>query len=105
MDAYCSYPDGLSCHCTNCTTGPSIMCSGPLTWHCQAPNVDPSCPAAAPNQGTTCPSEGQAYTYMCGPDGKRTCSGGVLVAADGGTCPFGGHPVRRYRFGGRGGVR
>jgi hypothetical protein len=84
--AFCSY-GGLSCQCTNCNDGPVIMCGGPDTWHCQAPNPDPTCPAAIPNLGTGCGGAGQRCVYRCGDDGARLCSGGVWIGESGGPCP------------------
>ena len=87
MDAYCSYPDALACHCTNCTTGPSVMCSGPTVWHCDAPNPDAQCPPAMPNLGEACAPEAKLCTYTCGAAGARQCTGGVWIAHSGGPCP------------------
>ena len=84
--AYCAY-SGLNCACTNCTNGPVASCSGALTWHCDAPNADPACPAAMPLLGTSCSSSGQSCTYACGSTGARLCKQGAWYAASGGPCP------------------
>lgn len=84
-DAYCGY-DGLACHCTNCVEYPDEHCSGPLTWHCETPSTDPGCPAAMPNAGTACTSEGRQCTYGCERDHARTCTGGVWTIS---SSPYG----------------
>ena len=80
-DTFCSY-DGLACQCTNCVEYPIEHCSGPLTWRCDAPNTDPGCPAAIPNVGIGCASEGKQCTYGCENGHSRTCSDGVWVASN-----------------------
>ena len=88
MDAYCTYDQGLDCHCTNCVEHPVEMCGGDPTWRCEAPNADESCPAAMPNLGKGCDVEGTKCEYECGAGGARTCTDGVWVEADGGGCPI-----------------
>jgi hypothetical protein len=86
--AYCSYEDGLSCACTNCSTGgPTPYCTQDATWHCQAPNPNPACPAALPNEGTACALESLSCVYHCGANGRRTCTLGRWTASSGGPCP------------------
>jgi hypothetical protein len=86
-NAYCIY-SGLACDCTNCTLYPVQSCSGPLTWHCEAPSADASCPAARPNRGTACSVEGKLCEYGCEQDASRKCVGGAWVAATApGGCP------------------
>jgi hypothetical protein len=84
--AYCNYGD-LSCACTNCTNGPVELCSGPPTWHCEAPNADSTCPAGMPLLGTACTTEGKTCTYACGTGNGRICKQGAWYSADGGPCP------------------
>jgi len=85
QDGHCNYA-GLVCECTNCIKYPVERCSGPLTWHCDAPNPDPGCPPARPLLGATCPNEGQYCEYGCEPDVSRQCSGGVWLPA---SSPYG----------------
>jgi len=80
-DAFCSY-DGLACQCTNCVEYPIERCDGPITWRCESPNSDPVCPAAIPNVGLGCSTEGKQCTYGCENGHSRTCSGGVWVASN-----------------------
>lgn len=95
LDAYCNY-DGLTCDCTNCTKYPVVNCSGPLTWHCEAPNPTPTCPAARPLLGTACPQDSQFCAYGCEPDVSRKCAGGVWVKASApGGCPVSTRRAKR----------
>ena len=82
---YCSY-SGLLCTCTNCIKYPVSSCSGALTWHCDAPNTTPGCPAARPNLGTPCNAEGLFCAYGCEQDVSRSCQGGMWEKA---TAPYG----------------
>jgi|CXWL01.1.fsa_nt_gi hypothetical protein len=93
FDAYCSYDGGLSCHCTDCTDGPAVMCAGmgKETWHCQAPHADSECPEAMPNLGVACLPEGKTCTYGC--DLGRRCENRVWVKYT----PPGGCPVSSRR--------
>jgi hypothetical protein len=94
-DERCSYA-GLACTCTNCTKYPLEQCSGPLLWHCEAPNADPDCPFARPSIGSTCPKESQYCEYGCEPDVSRSCSGGTWVAASSPYgCPISSRRVKR----------
>jgi len=87
LDAYCDYA-GLTCRCTNCVFYPIERCEGPLTWHCDAPNPDTTCPAARPLLGTACAKDAQQCNYGCEPNVSRKCEGGVWVAASSpGGCP------------------
>lgn len=87
-DAYCNYA-GLLCSCTNCTKYPVVQCTGPLTWHCDAPNTTPGCPAARPNTGQGCASEGLLCEYGCEANVSRKCTGGAWVPASSpGGCPI-----------------
>ena len=87
-DVVCNYA-GLLCDCTNCTKYPIVQCAGPLTWHCDAPNTTPGCPAARPNKGQACSSEGLLCDYGCEPNVSRQCTGGVWVSASSpGGCPI-----------------
>lgn len=88
LDVVCNY-SGLLCDCTNCTKYPVVQCSGPLTWHCDAPNTTPGCPPARPNTGQACASEGLLCDYGCEPDVSRQCTGGAWVpASTPGGCPI-----------------
>ena len=87
LDAYCDYA-GLTCRCTNCVFYPIERCEGPLTWHCDAPNPDATCPAARPLLGTACSTAGQQCDYGCEPGLSRKCEGGVWIKASSpGGCP------------------
>jgi hypothetical protein len=86
-DEACDYT-GLSCTCTNCTKYPVEQCSGPLTWRCEAPNTDPDCPHARPQEGASCAKDGQFCNYGCEPDVSRKCEGGKWAKASApGGCP------------------
>jgi hypothetical protein len=80
LDAYCNYA-GLTCSCTNCTNGPVQNCTGPTTWHCDAPNTTQGCPAARPNLGTACVKEALFCNYGCEANESRQCTGGAWEAA------------------------
>ncbi|MCC6998085.1 MAG: hypothetical protein IT370_25955 [Deltaproteobacteria bacterium] len=95
MDAYCSYGDNLDCHCTNCREFPVAGCAGPLRWDCDAPNVDPMCPAGKPALGGGCAPDDQRCVYSCGQDGARECKAGVWTAAQGGPCPISSRQAKR----------
>ncbi len=98
LDAYCNY-SGLICNCTNCVQYPVQNCSGPLTWHCEAPSTDPTCPAARPLLGAACPTEGQFCNYGCETDVSRRCTGGVWVSASApGGCPVSTRAVKKDIF-------
>jgi hypothetical protein len=84
--AYCVYGD-LSCACNNCRDGSVVVCEGALTWHCQTPNADATCPAGIPLLGTACTTDGKTCTYACGTGGARLCKKGAWYSADGGPCP------------------
>ena len=92
---YCVY-SGLTCDCTNCTKYPIRNCSGPMTWHCESPNTDASCPAARPLLGAPCSKEGQLCEYGCETDVSRRCTGGVWVRASApGGCPISTRAAKR----------
>lgn len=87
MGASCNY-DGLVCECTNCTQYPISGCSGPLTWHCTAPNNETGCPPARPDLGSPCTLEGRACNYGCEKGASRTCTNGAWEASSSpGGCP------------------
>jgi len=93
--AYCDY-DGLACQCTNCTDGPAVMCSGAPTWHCDAPNSDPECPAAIPRLGDACTGPTQMCIYGCATGMSRTCTDGVWVSSSSpGGCPVSTRRAKR----------
>jgi hypothetical protein len=92
--AYCSY-DGLICACTNCTTSPVVTCGGDLTWHCEVPSADATCPPATPLLGTACTKDGQTCTYKCGAGGARLCQQGAWYEASGGPCPVSSRRAKR----------
>jgi hypothetical protein len=81
--AWCTFPPGRSCHCTDCRPGPvGPYCTGSPTWHCPFAPMD--CPAVIPPPGTTC--SGTAYCdYGC-EFGVRRCVSG-LWRSEGGNCP------------------
>ncbi len=94
-DAFCGY-EGIPCRCTNCVFYPIERCDGPLTWHCEAPNTTPGCPAAIPNLGTTCTAEGLQCGYGCEPGMARTCRSGVWTeSSTPGGCPISTRQVKR----------
>jgi len=91
----CDYA-GLGCRCTNCDDGPAPQCEGPLTWHCDRPNVDPDCPHARPTVGESCGAEGHFCDYGCQPNASRECQGGKWVeASKPGGCPVSTRRAKR----------
>jgi hypothetical protein len=80
QDGYCNYA-GLICECTNCSKYPVVQCSGAKTWHCDAPNTTPGCPAARPLVGQACGKEGMFCDYGCEAHVSRTCTGGAWTAS------------------------
>src|SRR5260370_30800240 len=85
----CTRDGGLFCRCTNCP--PTVgICSSGSAWYCPPPPsaspfslAAPGCPAAEPNFGTGCETEGalcQYFLYACG-QRARVCSGGNWLPA------------------------
>ncbi len=74
--AICDYDDGTLCSCSLCHGGP---CHATATWGCAPPPSTAGCPPIAPNEGTTCASDGLECVYgdACFGSGARAeCAGG-----------------------------
>lgn len=83
--AWCSWPPGTSCHCTDCSPGPiSQVCTGNPTWHC--PFVTMGCPDAIPRAGSPC-SGTPAYCASGCEFGSRRCVEGRWTE-EGDYCPI-----------------
>jgi hypothetical protein len=75
-DAWCSYPEGGRCHCTDCRfTATGYLCAGAPTWSCERPLSAPGCPAFVPRIGSAC-TGGATCSYGC-EWGNVICEGGV----------------------------
>jgi hypothetical protein len=85
VGAVCTY-GASACVCTVCTGGcPDVEGGVPVTWGCDAPPSTPGCPAAAPNYGTSCSTDGVVCDYgncYVGTWIEAKCSGGVWRRTD-----------------------
>lgn len=96
LNRTCNY-DGLNCICTNCQSFPLNRCDGPYRWRCEAPNMEPGCPAVQPYLGAVCPMDGQRCGYDCeatGITGGRICRGGVWEISQN-SCPISSRAAKR----------
>jgi hypothetical protein len=87
-DAWCTYPDGGRCHCTDCRTGPtSVICTGMPVWRCEGTEQNAGCPKYMPRIGSPCTAPSVVNcNYGC-EWGSATCLRGVWQRADSG-CPM-----------------
>lgn len=93
----CDVEGDLLCRCTSCPS-PSPICVpvDPPVWACEAPNMEPGCPAAQPRLGTACAPEGQVCDYGCEDGARRVCvDGGWTRSSMPGGCPVSTQQAKR----------
>jgi hypothetical protein len=97
MDTTCAKSDGNPCRCTNCAPTSELCGATTPSWNCPPPVTTAGCPAAEPNFGTPCASEGVECAYFwldCGhPD--RVCSHGVWTPGQILGCPTSSRRVKK----------
>jgi Chaperone of endosialidase len=95
-DAWCSFPAGGRCRCTDCIPGPQgDVCTGPPVWRCEDPQPVPGCPAFMPRIGDACgplPGGAVVCSYGCGFGAVRCVSGVWQRDAD--VCPMSSRDVK-----------
>jgi hypothetical protein len=95
MGAWCRWPAGTACQCTNCRPSPQgRVCDGAPKWQClRALTPEIGCPQEMPRAGTVCTIGPFTCDYGC-LFGARRCLDGVWIPYAG-FCPMSRRDVKQ----------